>query len=200
MFARTFAGSNAPGGKKLDHSESAHGSSGHGAYGLRAKLQHHRSRSMKTWRSVGTLAAALLLALAIAVPDAAEARRGGFHGGGFHGGHAFHGGGFRGGRAFHGGRAFRGYAYRGHAYRGHAYRGAYRGHIGRGYRWSGGHHRHYRHYGYGRRWYRYAPYVVWSAPYYYGSYYGSGCDWLYRKARRTGSAYWWDRYDQCVGN
>ncbi|MEQ1652204.1 MAG: hypothetical protein ABL897_06940 [Hyphomicrobium sp.] len=26
---------------------------------------------------------------------------------------------------------------------------------------------------------------------------GRGCRWLYRKAVRTGSAYWWDRYEGC---
>ena len=25
------------------------------------------------------------------------------------------------------------------------------------------------------------------------------CGWLYRKARRTGKAYWWRRYERCVG-
>jgi hypothetical protein len=64
------------------------------------------------------------------------------------------------------------------------------------YRGHSGHYRHFRH---GRRWYGYGPYIGWYAPYYYGSYYGSGCGWLYRKAMRTGSAYWWDRYYQCAG-
>jgi hypothetical protein len=26
---------------------------------------------------------------------------------------------------------------------------------------------------------------------------GYGCGWLYRKAVRTGSHYWWDRYESC---
>jgi hypothetical protein len=29
--------------------------------------------------------------------------------------------------------------------------------------------------------------------------YDDGCGWLYRKARRTGKAYWWRRYERCVG-
>jgi hypothetical protein len=32
--------------------------------------------------------------------------------------------------------------------------------------------------------------------YYYGYY--DECDWLYRKALRTGDPYWWDRYRQCL--
>ena len=26
-----------------------------------------------------------------------------------------------------------------------------------------------------------------------------GCHWMKRKARRTGSPYWWDRYERCMG-
>jgi hypothetical protein len=35
---------------------------------------------------------------------------------------------------------------------------------------------------------------------YYGGYYGYGpdCYWLKRKARRTGSRYWWNRYYECL--
>jgi hypothetical protein len=130
---------------------------------------------MKNWRSGIVVGAALLLALACGVPQA-EARHGGhggFHGGGFHGGHDFHGGGFRGGYAFHSGHGFRG-----------------------GHGWHGG---------YGHRWHGYIPYRPyigggWSAApsYYYAPYYGGGCGWLYRKAVRTGSAYWWNRYSACV--
>ena len=28
--------------------------------------------------------------------------------------------------------------------------------------------------------------------------YGSGCEWLRRRAAYTGSGYWWDRYYACV--
>lgn len=29
--------------------------------------------------------------------------------------------------------------------------------------------------------------------------YGSGCHWMKVKAYNTGSAYWWDRYNHCIG-
>ena len=29
-------------------------------------------------------------------------------------------------------------------------------------------------------------------------YYGGDCGWLARQARATGSAYWWQRYNECV--
>jgi hypothetical protein len=35
---------------------------------------------------------------------------------------------------------------------------------------------------------------IWVAPV-YG--YSNGCQWLKRKAIRTGSRYWWNRYNQC---
>ncbi len=62
--------------------------------------------------------------------------------------------------------------------------------VGRGYR--GGHHHHRRHRGWGG--------VYFAAPLYYGDYgYGYGdCHWLKRKAWRTGSSYWWRRYNRCV--
>ncbi len=28
---------------------------------------------------------------------------------------------------------------------------------------------------------------------------GHSCGWLHRRAVRTGSSYWWDRYEACVG-
>ena len=34
--------------------------------------------------------------------------------------------------------------------------------------------------------------------YYYGGNYYGDCDWLERRAITTGSAYWWDRYNQCI--
>lgn len=108
-------------------------------------------------------------------------RRGGGHGGGHfgRGGGAFRGGhigGFRGG---HIGR-FRG----GHI---RSFRGA---RIGG---WRGG--RHWR----GGRWGG----LGWWGPTIgiglYDGYYYSGCRWLYRKAVRTGSPYWWRRYRHCRG-
>lgn len=68
---------------------------------------------------------------------------------------------------------------------GGGYRGGYRGH-------SYGHvHRHYR----ARPYFYVAPPV---ALYGYGTYRGSHCSWLHRRARETGSPYWWRRYrDEC---
>ena len=52
-----------------------------------------------------------------------------------------------------------------------------------------------------RRGWRYGG-IYFAAPVYgygyYNSYYGSSCHWLKRKARRTGSRYWWRRYYRCV--
>jgi hypothetical protein len=48
-----------------------------------------------------------------------------------------------------------------------------------------------------RRGHRY----VWGpgiAFWYYGGLYYGDCDWLRRRAEVTGSAYWWNRYEQCV--
>lgn len=116
--------------------------------------------------------------------------RGGFArgGGGFGGGKAFRGGGgFGGGKAFRGGRSFGG--------GGLGPRRSFR-HSGGGKHWHGGkghrHHKHRHH----RRFY--GGYY----PYYYGAYYGSSyygdCGWLRRRAIRTGSSYWWRRYEACV--
>jgi len=46
---------------------------------------------------------------------------------------------------------------------------------------------------------RHGRHFVWGGlPFwFYGGYYYGDCDWLYRRAVETGSAYWWDRYDQC---
>lgn len=75
-----------------------------------------------------------------------------------------------------------------------------RGHGGFGMRYNRGFGvRHFggprfRHRGFGyRHFYRprfYAPIYA------YGSY-GSSCQWLKRKAIRTGSRYWWNRYEAC---
>ncbi len=114
-------------------------------------------------------------------------RRGGR---GFRGGRAFRGRGFRGGRAFRGrgfrrGRAFRGRGFRrGRALRGRAIR---RGRVAGFRRFRNRRFRKRRF----RRFRRFYPYVA------YG-YYGYGrCAWLRRRAYRTGSAYWWSRYNRC---
>lgn len=59
---------------------------------------------------------------------------------------------------------------------------------------KGGHHHH------GRRprggiYYSVPSYYYYSSP---GYYYGGECGWLLRKARRTGSSYWWNRYYDCI--
>ena len=35
--------------------------------------------------------------------------------------------------------------------------------------------------------------------YYDYGYYGGGCSWLYSNAIATGSPYWWNRYQYCIG-
>lgn len=47
-----------------------------------------------------------------------------------------------------------------------------------------------------RRW---GPRIVlgFGAPAYYGYRYRRGCHWLKRRARNTGSRYWWRRYRNC---
>jgi len=86
-------------------------------------------------------------------------------------------GGFRSGpgRSFYSGRG--GPRFSGRGYRGH------RGHAGR-------HHRHHR---------RFRGYAFYGLPYVYayGAYDGYGCSYLRRRAVRTGSSYWWRRYEQC---
>lgn len=93
-------------------------------------------------------------------------------GGGLRGG--FRGGGFRGlrGGVVRGWRGNRGWRH-----------GGWRGHRG----WR---HRPWRRWRRGGIYFGAAPFV------YYGSSYAS-CRWLYRKAVRTGSRYWWRRYDRC---
>ena len=70
------------------------------------------------------------------------------------------------------------------------YRGGGRGYYGGGRGYYGG--------GYGSYGGYYSPPVyLYAAPpvvYGYRSYGGSNCSWLYRKARDSGSRYWWSRY------
>jgi hypothetical protein len=54
-----------------------------------------------------------------------------------------------------------------------------------------GHHGHHGHFGYRR--YGYAP------AYFVAGGYGGGCYWLKQRAHNTGSAYWWNRYNTCIG-
>lgn len=82
----------------------------------------------------------------------------------------------------------------------HMHRGGGRHHFRGGGRrhWGGRHHGHRHH---GHRHHRYRRHyrgIYFGAPYlYYGGYGSSSCGWLYRKAVRTGSSYWWRRYNRC---
>jgi len=100
-------------------------------------------------------------------------RRGG---GGFKGGgRGFKGGGFKGG-----GKSYRGFSGGGPKFGGR--RSHFKGHRHRGPK------------------IRIRPRYYGYAPYYYGyydSYYDDSCAWLRRKALRTGSSYWWRRYERC---
>ncbi len=82
------------------------------------------------------------------------------------------------------------------ARRGHGH-GHGHGFHGGGHHHSGGRHfSHHRYHGHHRH-HRYGG-IYFGAPYYYGyGYYGS-CSWLRRKALRTGSRYWWNRYEACL--
>ena len=120
--------------------------------------------------------------------------RGGFGGGAFRGG----GGGFRGGVFGGGARSFGGGGFRGinRGFGGGGFRGinrGFRGGINRGWRRHGGHWRGHRRYRRGGI-YLGMPFAAYGA-YYYN---GNSCGWLYRKAVRTGSKYWWRRYRRCV--
>jgi len=60
-----------------------------------------------------------------------------------------------------------------------------------GNNWNGNHHHHH----YYNRYYAY--------PFFYGDYYAYGgdygsCNYLYRRAVRSNSAYWWNRYYACA--
>lgn len=99
------------------------------------------------------------------------------------------GGGFGGGRGIGGGGVSRG----GFGGGGRAFR-----HRGDGPRVGGvGRHRHHGHRHRNRRG---GIYFGYGAPYYYNDYYtySSSCEWLRRRALRTGSSYWWNRYRNCV--
>jgi hypothetical protein len=113
-------------------------------------------------------------------------RRGG-HGGGHH--RSFGGGGHH--RSFGGGGRHRSFGGGGR----HRSFGGYGGGGGRHYRRSHRSHAGRRHHGRFRSYY--LPYV----PSYYYDDYGytdDGCGWLRLKALRTGSGYWWRRYDACI--
>jgi hypothetical protein len=111
-----------------------------------------------TRKIIAVVAAVMAGMLLSGTFDTADARKGGWRGGGA----KFHGG-FRSGKFY-----------------------------------SGGHHRrHHRRHGFRRHFFV-------GVPLYYGAYYGGyygyspDCYWLKRKARRTGSRYWWHRYRECL--
>lgn len=122
-------------------------------------------------------------AAAIDVRDGGGRRGGGFSGGGYRGG------GYRGG-------SHRVYGNRGPSYRSSP-RYVYRDRGGRRHNYYYGGHRRYRYPGYV---YLDTPYFYYGAPYYYDQpyYYDSPCRWLRRRAVRTGSGYWWERYRRCL--
>ncbi len=96
------------------------------------------------------------------------------------GGHRGFGGRHFGGHRFHGGRHF-----------GHGGFGRHRFAYGGGH-WRG--HRHHRRGGWPFFWGA-APFIGYGA--YSSGYYGSGCSWLWRKYRITGSWYWYRRWQDC---
>lgn len=153
----------------------------------------------------------------VALPHLQQVQKrggGGFGGRSFGGGRAFGGGrgfgggrnfgggrAFGGGRSFGGGRAFGGRNFGGGRRFGGGGRGIFRGNLGprRHGAWRGNHrhrgHRHHRH----RRYYGYGYIPYYGAAYYSGYGYGYGsCNRLRRKAIRTGSSYWWRRYENCL--
>jgi hypothetical protein len=164
---------------------------------------------------VFAIAAALLFATSFAVTpvEARKAGGGGYsmRGGGkaFAGGRGFSGGGgaFRGGMSG-GVRRFSAGPRSGRAYRGamtggvrHFKGGPRPGHAFRAgpQKWKGARHVHrHRHHRPIRRYYGYGG---GAAVYLYNDWdYGYGnCEWLYRRAVQTGSGYWWDRFEDCMG-
>lgn len=145
---------------------------------------------------------------------------GGFSGGGGGGGKAMGGGGPRGGGIARGGggRPSLGAGPRGggQAYRGRGGGREFSGRSGgrefsgrnfdrnwnRGGRdYRGGRYAHRNDGKYDRRNYGYRNRYVYGAPFLgYGAYaYAGDCYWLRQQALTTGSAYWWDRYNACVG-
>jgi hypothetical protein len=112
--------------------------------------------------------------------------RGGGGGGKGHAGGGSRGGGGGKGHAGRGSGGGKGHARGGGGGRSHANRGGGKRHYGGGGKRHAYKGKHHRHGSYGR------PYSS------YG--YGGGCGWLYRKARATGSRYWWNRYySECAG-
>jgi hypothetical protein len=121
-----------------------------------------------TSRLLALFGGALALLLVSAVASPADARRGGH---GFSGGR--HSGHFHAGPRSHGPRAH--FSHR----------------FSPGARFS--HHPRVHH----RRFHRHR-HIFLGAPFIYGGYYYADCEWMRRRALRTGSPYWWNRYDNCL--
>jgi hypothetical protein len=85
-----------------------------------------------------------------------------------------------------GGHGFRGSF--GSKFHGRSFSGPRRFHIGPRFR-SRGHYRPYR---------RHRHIYVLPPAIYFGSTYYGECGWLRRRALRTGSPYWWERYYACI--
>lgn len=99
----------------------------------------------------------------------------------------------------HGARIARGGDFNDHVARG----GNFNGNVGRherfanngNWNWNGNRHDHDHHHHFNR---------FYAYPYFYGDYYAYGgdygsCNYLYRRAVTTNSAYWWNRYYACAG-
>ena len=125
-----------------------------------------------------------------------------FAGGGWHGGHM-------GGAHFHGGH-MGGAQFAGGGWHGGGRHVAWNGgHSGwHGNNWHGHNHNHFHndHFAHNHHFHnrfnnRFVAVGIggwWPGYYGYGYGYG-GCGWLYHEALVTGSPYWWDRYNACVG-
>ena len=154
----------------------------------------------KEWTIVGVLAGVLLLAAPIqSSSQAAPAmkpeltksdgitlvgRKGGGRGFGMRGGGRKFGGFRGGGRKFSRGGGSRRFSHPGAR--------SFKGYSGRKH---AGKFRHRRHHG--RKHRKFRSFAIYGAPYVYGWYDGYSCAWLHRRAIRTGSPYWWRRYNAC---
>lgn len=109
------------------------------------------------------------------------------------------------GKSIKGGRAYGGRSYGGRSYAGRSFKGSgrnFKGYSGRSYRGGSryayaGKGRYGNSYNKGRYYRRGYPYF-WGGLALSGAYYGGNCGWLYRQAQATGSAYWWQRYQDCT--
>jgi hypothetical protein len=138
-----------------------------------------------TRKMIAVAAAAVAALLLSGTLDSADARKGGWSGGGFHGGaRSFGGGKFHGfsGGKFHGGfHKFHGGSFHHHGYK-----------FGKFHHHGHKFHRHF--HGYKRHYFVGVPFAAYGAY----AYAGGGCYWLRKQALYTGSPYWWNRYYDCL--